>query len=261
MQHCFLLSWKSQRFLGSAMGIAIADRKNRCDFGALSTLVSGKDSGCILGCILRKLANSWSTPRQLPTPREVAGVFLAVVLWQHPKLAKLFFVDVMFLWMTVQDPEREFQKSAGGGAGITYVGKMGVLAGVLAPPFFPAFLPALCRSSHSEVLCQVARISSLGCPSTVQPVFPLLVFHFNYSDPPTLAFLKQARETTQQKKVSPSAEPLKSLGRNGKTHRRGRRIGKQKKARKSKKARIGGSGSVSNRTVLGPPPRPYSERL
>ena len=36
MQHCFLLSRKSLRFLGSAMGIAIANRKNRCDFGALS---------------------------------------------------------------------------------------------------------------------------------------------------------------------------------------------------------------------------------
>ena len=37
MQHCFLLSRKSLRFLGSAMGIAIANRKNRCDFGALRT--------------------------------------------------------------------------------------------------------------------------------------------------------------------------------------------------------------------------------
>ena len=31
-----LLSQKSLRFLGSAMGLAIANRKNRCDFGALS---------------------------------------------------------------------------------------------------------------------------------------------------------------------------------------------------------------------------------
>ena len=29
-----------------------------------------------------KLANFWSTPSQLPTPWEVAGVFLAIVLWQ-----------------------------------------------------------------------------------------------------------------------------------------------------------------------------------
>ena len=35
MQHCFALSRKSLRFLWSAMGIAIANRKNRCDFGAL----------------------------------------------------------------------------------------------------------------------------------------------------------------------------------------------------------------------------------
>ena len=38
----------------------------------------------ILYTELLKLANSWSTPRQLPTPWEVAGVFLAIVLWQHP---------------------------------------------------------------------------------------------------------------------------------------------------------------------------------
>ena len=34
--------------------------------------------------VAQKLTNSWSTPRQLPNPWEVAGVFLAVVLWQHP---------------------------------------------------------------------------------------------------------------------------------------------------------------------------------
>ena len=34
--------------------------------------------------VAQKLANSWSTLRQLPTPWEVAGVFLAIVLWQHP---------------------------------------------------------------------------------------------------------------------------------------------------------------------------------
>ena len=31
-----------------------------------------------------ELAHSWSTPRQLLTPWEVAGVFLAIVLWQPP---------------------------------------------------------------------------------------------------------------------------------------------------------------------------------
>ena len=35
MQHCFPLFRKSLRFLGSAIGIAIANRQNRCDFGAL----------------------------------------------------------------------------------------------------------------------------------------------------------------------------------------------------------------------------------
>ena len=41
--------------------------------------------GKILYTKCSKLANSWSTPRQLPTSWEVAEVFLAVVLWQHPK--------------------------------------------------------------------------------------------------------------------------------------------------------------------------------
>ena len=43
MQYCFLLSRKSLRFLGSAMGIAIANRKNRCNFGALSLLGSQRN--------------------------------------------------------------------------------------------------------------------------------------------------------------------------------------------------------------------------
>ena len=37
-QHCSLVSRKSLRVLGSTMGIAIANRKNRCNFGALSRL-------------------------------------------------------------------------------------------------------------------------------------------------------------------------------------------------------------------------------
>ena len=40
--------------------------------------------------VAQKLANSWSTPRQLSTPCEVARVFLAVVLWQHPSFWGLF---------------------------------------------------------------------------------------------------------------------------------------------------------------------------
>ena len=38
MQHCFLLPRKSRDFWGPRWGIAIANRKNRCDFGALSTV-------------------------------------------------------------------------------------------------------------------------------------------------------------------------------------------------------------------------------
>ena len=38
------LVWEIARFLGSAMGIAIANRKNRCDFGALSCVFSTQRS-------------------------------------------------------------------------------------------------------------------------------------------------------------------------------------------------------------------------
>ena len=41
MQHCFLLLRKSLRFLGTAMGFAIENRKNRCDFSALSPYSCG----------------------------------------------------------------------------------------------------------------------------------------------------------------------------------------------------------------------------
>ena len=34
--------------------------------------------------VAQKLVNSWSIPHQLLIPWEVAGVFLVVVLWQHP---------------------------------------------------------------------------------------------------------------------------------------------------------------------------------
>ena len=44
MQHCFVLSRKSLRFLGSAMGIAIANRKSRCDFGVLRDCRTGVQS-------------------------------------------------------------------------------------------------------------------------------------------------------------------------------------------------------------------------
>ena len=50
MQHYFLLSRKSLRFLGSAMGIAIANRKNRCDFGALSLWLTLQYKGSSARC-------------------------------------------------------------------------------------------------------------------------------------------------------------------------------------------------------------------
>ena len=60
MQHCFLLSRRSLPFLGSAMGNAIANHENRCDFGALSSKSTHK--------ALR--GGTWGTfrPRPLGTP-------------------------------------------------------------------------------------------------------------------------------------------------------------------------------------------------
>ena len=51
MQHIALpCPGNRQRFLGSAMGIAIANRKNRCDFGALRVFVI-----CRLGGLERRV--------------------------------------------------------------------------------------------------------------------------------------------------------------------------------------------------------------
>ena len=53
MQHCFLLSRKSLRFLESAVGIAIANRKNRCDFGALRRNVNRDlKAKCLFRCMM-----------------------------------------------------------------------------------------------------------------------------------------------------------------------------------------------------------------
>ena len=41
--------------------------------------------------VAQQLVNIWSIPRQPPIPWQVAGVFLAVVLWQHPSLGKFPF--------------------------------------------------------------------------------------------------------------------------------------------------------------------------
>ena len=38
--------------------------------------------------VAQKLVNSWSIPRQLPIRWEVGGAFLAIVLWQHPRLVR-----------------------------------------------------------------------------------------------------------------------------------------------------------------------------
>ena len=65
-------------------------------------------------------------------------------------------------------------------------------------------------------------------------------------DPPNLTFLEKARVFPKKARVFIFAEPLKSLEMEGKTQEKARKIGKTKKARKSKKARIGGSGKYKN---------------
>ena len=79
MQHCFLLSRKSLRFQGSAMGIAIANRKNRCDFDALS--LGALQSGLLLDPPNHKIA--FATTSHPDRNRAVEIQSLAVVPLQN----------------------------------------------------------------------------------------------------------------------------------------------------------------------------------
>ena len=67
MQHCFLLSRKSLWFLGSAMGIAIANRKNCCDFGALRITASMAPLPAPQSSSLLPFANLRRHHRSVPT--------------------------------------------------------------------------------------------------------------------------------------------------------------------------------------------------
>ena len=68
---------------------------------------------------------------------------------------------------------------------------------------------------------------------------------FTYPDPPTLAFLKKARETPKKARVILLSEPLKSLEKKGKTHKKAREIGKRKKQGNRKKQGLEGQGMGS----------------
>ena len=62
-------------------------------------------------------------------------------------------------------------------------------------------------------------------------------------DPPILAFLEKARAFPQKSKgFWVSAEPLKSLEKRGKTHKKARKIGKRKKQGNRKKQGLEGQG-------------------
>ena len=65
-----------------------------------------------------------------------------------------------------------------------------------------------------------------------------------YPDPPTLPFLKKARETPKKSKGSSLRGTPKILGKERKNAQKSKGNRKTKKARKSKKARIGGSGNL-----------------
>ena len=74
------------------------------------------------------------------------------------------------------------------------------------------------------------------------PVPPALVPQ-TVPDLPFLAFLEKSKENHPKKQgLFLYAEPLKSLGKKGKTHKKARKFLAMKKARKSKKARKGRSG-------------------
>ena len=55
-----------------------------CTLGRRKTVSTKSPGQDFVHRVAQKLLNSWSIPRQLPIPWEVAGVFLAIVLWQHP---------------------------------------------------------------------------------------------------------------------------------------------------------------------------------
>ena len=61
-------------------------------------------------------------------------------------------------------------------------------------------------------------------------------------DPPILAFLEKARVFPKKARVFHFAEPLKSLEKRGKTHKKARKIGKRKKQGNQKKQGLEGQG-------------------
>ena len=79
-------------------------------------------------------------------------------------------------------------------------------------------------------------------------------------DPPILAFLEKARVFPQKARVFLFAEPLKSLEKRGKTHKKARKIRKRKKQGNRKKQGLEGEGglvaqcSATPATVAATPP-------
>ena len=71
-------------------------------------------------------------------------------------------------------------------------------------------------------------------------------------DPPILAFLEKARVFPQKARVFLFAEPLKSLEKRGKTHKKARKIGKRKKQGNRKKQGLEGQGlEIAERAATG----------
>ena len=65
----------------------------------------------------------------------------------------------------------------------------------------------------------------------------------NFPDPPTLAFFGKSKGNRPKKaRVFLFAEPLKSLEKKGKTHKKAREIGKRKKQGNRKKQGLEGQG-------------------
>ena len=79
-------------------------------------------------------------------------------------------------------------------------------------------------------------------------------------DPPTLAFLKKARENPEKSKRFSLCGTPKILGKERKNAQKSKGNRKTKKARKSKKARIGGSGNLEILEIreISPVKRPLS---
>ena len=100
--------------------------------------------------VAQKLVNSWSTPLQLPIPWEVTGVFLAIVLWQHPTKSS----------QITEVPKSEFLECAFGSHPFSFIFPPLSLSGpVHSPTTSPLFTSRKLRFRCQRVKTQRVKTS------------------------------------------------------------------------------------------------------